>query len=342
MAKAIALLINDLHISKDNASEFEQNWNEAIELCLQHEIKDLIVGGDMFTTRSSQTLSTLLTVHHAIRRAVNYGLSVTIAEGNHDKVDPEEIEGYNHLWVGLDNVDVVDDFAILAWNDCDYFFVPISYFPESGSFDVKLQMLKDELENSHIDPSKVILYLHEGIHGALGSFEIPNELPQDLFSDFKAVLCGHYHNRVKIKDTNIEYIGSSRQHNFGEDENKGYTVIFDDGSYGFIQNQTNKRYKTVEIDADDLKNYKLDRDSKYNYRVKVKCTEQQAKTFSKHSLIDMGFDKVEVISESQVSKESAAAGIQEKYDKQGIKREYQNYCDENDIDSKLGLKYLEG
>lgn len=341
MARAIALLINDLHISKDNVSEFEQNWNEAIKLCEKHGIKDMVVGGDMFTTRSSQTLSTLLTVHHSIRRAVNYGLTVTIAEGNHDKVNPEEIEGYNHLWVGLDNVDVVDDFAILAWNDCDYFLVPISYFPESGSFDVKLQMLKDELEESHIDPSKVILYLHEGIHGALGNFEIPNELSQDLFEGFKAVLCGHYHNRVKIKDTNIEYIGSSRQHNFGEDEYKGYTVIFDDGSYEFIQNRTNRRYKTIELDADDLKGYKLDRNSKYNYRVKVKCTEQQAKTFNKQSLMDLGFDKVEVVSESQISKESASVGIQEKYDKQGIKREYQNYCDENDIDSKLGLKYLE-
>lgn len=45
----------------------------------------------------------------------------------------------------------------------------------------------------------------------------------------------------KIKGTVIEYIGSSRQHNFGEDEDKGYTLLYSDGSYEFIKNHVNIR-----------------------------------------------------------------------------------------------------
>lgn len=48
-----------------------------------------------------------------------------------------------------------------------------------------------------------------------------------------------------------------------------------------------------------------------------------------------------MVSASAVDKEAAASGIQEKYDIIGIRKEYQSYCDDNSIDSRLGLKYLE-
>ena len=194
----------------------------------------------------------------------------------------------------------------------------------------------------NISKSDIVLYIHQGVHGALGEFEISSELPQEPLLGFKAVLCGHYHNRVKIKNTNIEYIGSSRQGNFGEDEEKGYTILYSDGSYGFVKNEVNTRYKTIELNADKTDNFQLDKDERYKYKVKVRCNEKQAKLFDKQKLLDLGFHKVEVVTENIVSKESAASGIQEKYDKQGIKKEYQNYCNENSIDSRLGIKYLEG
>ena len=77
-------------------------------------------------------------------------------------------------------------------------------------------------------------------------------------------------------------------------------------------------------------------------KVKVKCDDKQAKMLDKQKLIDLGFHKVEVVAASNLPNESAAADIHEKYDKQGIKKEYQNYCNENAIDSRLGIKYLEG
>lgn len=62
MKEAIALLINDIHVSKDNISDFNQNWDEMLAICKREDIADIVIGGDMFTSRASQTLATLLAV----------------------------------------------------------------------------------------------------------------------------------------------------------------------------------------------------------------------------------------------------------------------------------------
>ena len=344
MKEAIALFINDIHVNKDNIAEFNQNWKEMLSVCKRENIADIVIGGDVFTSRASQTLATLLAVKAALTEAVRQGIYITIGEGNHDKTDQEAIEGYNHLWVGLKGIDVVDTHKTLYWEGCDFCLLLMSYFPENGSFLEKLDIaVADTLSQyPQFKKNDIILYIHEGVHGALGDFEIDGELPQEPLLGFKAVVCGHYHNRVKIKKTNIEYIGSSRQANFGEDEEKGYTILYADGSYGFVKNEVNMRYQTIELDAKNVDKYTLDIDDRYRYKVKVRCNERQAKLFDKQKLMDLGFHKVEVVAETDLPKESAAADIQEKYDKQGIKKEYQNYCNENSIDSKLGMKYLEG
>lgn len=349
MKQAIALLINDLHVDKDNIAEFNKNWDEALTICQREGICDIVVGGDMFTARSSQTLATLLAVRHALDKAVAKDIYVTIAEGNHDLVAQEEIEGYNHLFRGLKGIEVVDTHKVMYWDGCDFCLLVMSYFPEEGSFIDKLeQAVQDTIVKLNPDITgehQMLLYIHEGVHGALGDFDIPGELPQEPLEDFKAVLCGHYHNRCKIKGTKIEYIGSSRQNNFGEDEEKGYTILFDDGTTDFVKNQVNQRYATVEIDADNLSElddyFADDAMSNYKVRVKVRCTDKQAKVFDKQKLLEMGFNKVEMLTGKDKPKEVAASGIDEKYDKQGIKKEYQSFCAEKEIDAELGIQYLD-
>ena len=99
-----ALLINDIHASKDNIAEFHANWDEAVEICQKRDIPEIIVGGDLWLSRSSQTLSTLLAVRQAIIKATNAGIDVTLAEGNHDKVDQESLLGYSHIFYQFNSV----------------------------------------------------------------------------------------------------------------------------------------------------------------------------------------------------------------------------------------------
>src|SRR5574344_139107 len=189
MKKPIVLLMNDLHVDKDNVSEFEKNWREAISICKKHSIKEIIIGGDLWTSRSSQTLSTLLAVKQAFKAARVADITLTIIEGNHDKVEQELKEGYSHIFVGNENIEVIDDWDIIEYST-GLVIAMICYFPAKGSFTKYLDELKKYLSDCEMNLNNVILYIHQGIHGALGNMDAPDELPQDIFGGFKAVLVG--------------------------------------------------------------------------------------------------------------------------------------------------------
>ena len=352
MRSPIALLSNDWHIMKDNIAEFNANWDEMLSVCEKYKIEDVVIGGDMFTASASQRLPVLLAVKHAIQKATAKNLILTIAEGNHDLSDEESLEGYNHLFDGYYGVETVDVYRILEWSDCNIVLVVMSYFPENGSFPERLESMKDDLVSQYgLDLSNVILYIHEGIHGALGDFETPKEVPVEIFKGFHSVLAAHYHNRIELAGTDIMYIGSSRQNNFGEDMNKGYTILYDDGTISFVQNEVNTRYVTIDVDIEDIDDAFMQKLADYSdcnplpcdykIRVRVKCTDAQARTYDKKILLDAGASKVEFKTEKMETIVTQSSSIDEKYDKNGIKKEYQNFCNEKSIDSKLGMKYLD-
>lgn len=341
----VALLLNDIHISKDNIPEFQANWNEALQICKDREISDMIIGGDLWLSSSAQTLDILMVVRQSIIKATSQGLYLTIAEGNHCKVNKESILGYSHIFSEYPNVDVIDSYTVIDISDYAALYV-MGYFPENGSFIERLQYLVEH----DLDKSKrSILYIHEGIKGGL-AVPSDHELPTNIFEAFDTVLVGHYHDRKQVAGTQIEYIGSSRQHNFGEDEEKGYTVLFDDGSYEFVKNQANVRYKTLTVNLADVEKYGRELPGMPNendeipYKVKlcVSCNSAEASTIDKKKLIEMGCTKVEVLTEDTVTHTTANHTLEHKYDKSGIKAEYTTFCANKGIDNvEMGLRYLD-
>lgn len=333
-----ALLLNDIHISKDNIPEFQKNWDEALDICAQYQIPDMIIGGDLWLSRSSQTLGVLMAVRQAVIKATKAGISLTIAEGNHDKVDQESILGYGHLFSEYPNVYVVDDYTVIDIGDKVSLYI-MSYFPENGSFTERLQ---DIIANDFEPWRHNILYIHEGINGALAT---PNEkeLPTSIFKDFNQVLVGHYHNRCVVANTNIEYIGSSRQHNFGEDEEKGYTILYSDGSYEFIKNQVNTRYKVMEFNGTQYDIIAMDElPELYKIKVRIKCSSTMAKTIDKQKLLEAGATKVEIVTEETEITQIASHALDKKFDKSGIKKEYTTFCADKGISNvEIGLAYLD-
>lgn len=336
-----ALLINDIHVSKDNIAEFRKNWDEALELCKNNGIVEIVVGGDLWLSRSAQTLSTLMAVREAILKATKqYDLNVVIANGNHDKVDQETIESYNHIFSDYENVEVIGEYAELDYSDAMSLWV-MSYFPENGSFIERLGSIKPKLKDK-----KNILYIHEGIRGGLTT-PSDDELPANIFEGFDSVLVGHYHNRKQIPGTQIEYIGSSRQHNFGEDEEKGYTILYTDGSTKFVKNEANQRYMVIEVDVADMNDNFMNtlaaikEDSRYKVKVRVKCNSTQSSTINKQQLAESGANKIEIVTEQTEVMHAGHQSVTQKFDKSGIKEEYINFCAQKSIDNQLGLYYLE-
>ena len=338
------LLLNDIHISKDNIPAFKANWQEAIDICRKMDVKEIAIGGDLFFSRAAQTLDVLLAVHDALLTAAEHGIHVTIAEGNHDKVNQENERGYCHVFDQHSNVLVCDEYVSLPLgDDCRFVLHMMGYFPEDGSFCTRLDRLKEEA----LDPKRLnFLYIHEGINGALAQ---PNdkELPAKIFEEFDKVFVGHYHNRTIIDKTRIEYIGSSRQHNFGEDEEKGYTVIYTDGSHEFIKNQANTRYRVIDVVAeraglhlmDELR--EIDADGRYKVKVRVHAPQAAMKSVDKAALLDAGATKVELIADDEEMLEVAASSLFEKFDSHRIRETYEEFCREKQIDDvAIGLEYL--
>jgi len=337
-----ALLVNDLHVSKDNIPEFQKNWNEALMICKERDIDYLIVGGDVWLSRSSQTLSTLLAVRRAIINATNQGIYIIFGDGNHDKVNQELQESYNLVFSEYESVEVVSDYTIIDLSDDLSLFV-MSYFPENGSFIQRLEALKPKIEKD----KKNILYIHEGINGGL-AVPSDDELPASIFSEFDHTLVGHYHNRKRVVGTTIEYIGSSRQHNFGEDEEKGYTVLYSDGSYEFVKNEANIRYRVIDIDLADINEdflkelNRIKADGRYRIKVRISCKSKEAPTIDKQKLSECGAAKIELVTEKTEVVKHDPQSLSQKFDKKGIKQEYTNFCTDKGIANvEMGLKYLD-
>ena len=335
------LLLNDIHVSKDNIPEFTANWREALDICRKMEIRDIALGGDLFLSRAAQTLDVLLAVHDALLLAAEYGMHVTMINGNHDKVNQESPRGYCHIFDQHDNVLVADDYIALPCPDGQRFILHmVAYFPENGSFPEKLERVR-------LDPERLnYLYIHEGINGAL-SQPSDNELPVHLFEAFDKVFVGHYHNRCIIPKTHIEYIGSSRQHNFGEDEEKGYTVIYTDGTHEFIKNKVNTRYKVLDVSAertglhlmDELR--EIDADGRYKVKVRVHAPQAAMKSVNKTALLEAGATKVELIADDEEMLETVSSSLFEKFDSRRIRETYEEFCREKQIDEvAVGLEYL--
>lgn len=335
----VALLLNDIHISKDNILEFHKNWDEALQICKNKGIVEMIIGGDLWLSRSSQTLDVLMAVRQAIVKATQQGIFLTIAEGNHCKVDQESVLGYSHIFSLYPNVLVVDYYTVIELSKNTELYV-MSYFPENGSF---TKLLK-KIESTDLNKEKTnVLYIHQGIRGGLAT-PSEDELPASIFKSFDSVLVGHYHNRKKLEGTNIEYIGASRQHNFGEDEEKGYTVLFNDGTNEFIKNQVNVRYKVIPLNAQDIQNAPmslLDPNTNYKLKACVHCSSEEASTIDKKQLVGMGFTKVELITTNIENTAIASHDLEHKFDKNGIKEEYTIFCADKGITVTMGLQYLD-
>lgn len=335
------LLFNDIHISKDNIPEFEINWQEALSHCKRLNIHTMVLGGDLFFSRSAQTLDVLLAVHDALLTAARMHIDVILANGNHCKVNQEAIRGYCHVFDQHDNVLVIDSYHTLSNPEWSFMLHVIPYFPEDGSFTGKLN---EVIENELSADKQNYLYIHEGINNAL-SRSAENELPVHIFGDFDRVFVGHYHNRCTVAP-NIEYIGSSRQHNFGEDEEKGYTVLYGDGMTEFIKNHANRRFMVLDVPDDKVDIHLTDRleelkeDGRYKVKVRIHSSLTGASAIDKSKLQEAGAGKVEVVTEEIHTAGGPETGLFEKFDSGKIRDNYRRFCTEKGISEELGLSYL--
>ena len=122
---------------------------------------------------------------------------------------------------------------------------------------------------------------------------VTSGVPIKGFDKFDKIFIGHYHNKQIID--NVMYIGSLYQKNFGEDDAKGISIVYNDLSVTQIPTEF-KKFETVSYNIDDLSIKELEsiastysKSDKF-IRIKFTGTPQKIATIDKSLFDKHGID----------------------------------------------------
>ena len=181
----------------------------------------------------------------------------------------------------------------------------------------------------------------------LGKVSQKASINKKLLSKWKKVYLGHYHNHHEItKD--IIHLPSLRPGNFGEDNNKGFTILFDDLSYELVQGEFKKFTKIVinvdETNTSELKELILThQNSGDTIRFEFIGSESKLKALDKAQFKDTGIDiKVKYEAKYDFEDENLTLPtITEHYGIEEVKVSFKEFCEEKGYEHKVGLTLLE-
>ncbi len=328
----IAVVLTDTHLKKGNEELVTDIFKQAISLCEKLGIDRLFHAGDFFTARNAQPLDVLDAADDIFEMISDAGIVCDIIPGNHDKTDLESKKSY--LKQFRKHVNVIDDYQRIVIGDVAIHFIP--YFKENTVYGSKLSKVFVSKEY------KNVLITHIAVTGVKNNdySEVENDLKPEMFKQFDSILIGHYHNQSQVGD-NIFYIGSSYQANYGEDNKKGFIVLYSDGSHEFIKSNF-PEYIKVTINASDKKRLKeVQKElahSKDHVRVVVEGTTEECKSIDKGLLMDLGIDVKFDREESRIQADQEFIA----FDRNNIKQYFEEFCEKNQLQNiEMGRKYIE-
>lgn len=247
--KPIAGLITDTHLKPENVELVLDIFIQFIELLTSRNLKTAVHIGDWFTSRSSQSLICLLATTRILDMFEQSKIMLHIIAGNHDKTDLTSEESYltifnNRKYVKLyESEDYIDD------QDSQIRMGFLPYFKEGVEYLQRLNNLNEKMGNFAMS----VLFTHVSVNGVRNNdgSVVEGDVEADFFNQYDVVFTGHYHNASQVGE-NIHYIGSAYQANYGEDENKGFTILCEDLSFYHVQSNFPHYHKFV-IQASDKK-----------------------------------------------------------------------------------------
>ena len=92
--QAIGILVNDVHLDKDNGELVKDIFRQLISLCREYSTNRIICGGDVFTNRSGQPLQCLTDWKEILVMLSEEDIELHVIPGNHDKTDSDDEKSY--------------------------------------------------------------------------------------------------------------------------------------------------------------------------------------------------------------------------------------------------------
>jgi DNA repair exonuclease SbcCD nuclease subunit len=343
MKKAIGIISTDWHLDKENFVEKEELIKQKIDLALKLKVKNLFCAGDIFIERKARPLIDLKYFDKLLFLIEKSGLNLYLIPGNHDKVNYNSDDSYLLTYKHYPNLFLFQTpSSIQIDEDNSFYFVP--YYDELTS--LYLEKLKS------IQLNDGVKYHHLITHVSINSVKnnernvVMNDIREVFFKDFTNVFVGHYHDRQSV-GKNIHYIGSISQGNFGEDTKKGFTILYNDGTFEYVQSKF-REFKQIEIKVDD--NFSLkqvdelikENEKSINHiRFSFVGKEVLLKNIDKKRIEQYGFDVKMKQIEIEQGIEKAKKEEFVSYNKGNLFEEFEEFCKEKKIENnKYGVEIL--
>lgn len=332
----IGLISTDFHINPNNLESIYDLHVQAINIANLNKTKLHIWLGDIFDSRISQKQSVLNVLTRIIELYDDAGHKIICVVGNHDKSDYDSSESFLDPYKYHPSFDLISQTDYRQLDGLDCYFIP--FYNED--------IWRDELLSLTPKPGSY-LFSHIAITGSVNNdgTKIENPIKVSDFKPFKKVLLGHYHNSQQI-GSNIFHLGSIQQNNFGEDDEKGFWLLKEDGSITLIKSEIGKTFEKLVIDLDQISIEEVEKmivDLKKetpNTKLRVELWGEKATVyaFDKSKFEELGVDVKKKYREIEVleSETSEVKTLTE----DDLVQKFQFFCNENSYNYEEGLTIL--
>jgi exonuclease SbcD len=348
MKKPLFVMITDTHLFEKRSEEdslLQDNFEtvrtvfiNTILLAKSLGLKYIFHGGDLFHSRKSQSVDLQDWFTELLDLCSDNGITLIIIPGNHDKTSYRQIKSFLRAFKHNPGMILVETTASFdVGSNTRVHMIP--YFDD----DLYVQMV-DRANRENQFGKRNILITHIGINGAMASAgkAIKSEqVTVDIFEAFDKVLVGHYHDYSKLKGGKIVYVGSTHQHNFGENKLKGATIVYDDLSLA-QQSLGTPEYTVFDchvetFDASDLAALKTIAVNDEKVRVILHGTEDKVKAFDRKILSEIGVD---VKSEITMSTKQEIDKRVDKFDSDTLQKQFKSFCTSKSLEYNYGVNFL--
>lgn len=335
MKEKLAIIFNDAHLKTGNEQDVINSCLHMIEYATSNNIKNLIFAGDLFDSRSFQRQAVLQAFDFILNEIEKADLTLYLFPGNHDKTLYESYDSFLDIYKHYPNVEFNRELKVINLDGVSITLLP--FFSDN--------MLIPMLEKAE---GTDVLISHFEMAGSthLGKTSEKTSINQKLLSKFTKTYLGHYHNYHEISE-NIVHLPSLRQSNFGENNVKGFTILYKDLSYELVQGKF-REYKKVVIDINKTEQKELSKlisqykNSDKVIRFEFVGDESNLKGLDKKQFKGTGID-VKLKYDSKYDYNASDLKMPEvvnKFTKDDIQETFKNFCKDKNYNYEEGVKLL--
>jgi exonuclease SbcD len=297
-----------------------------------NDLKTAIFAGDWFHSRSFQRQEVLISTLRMLNYLQMKGITVHIFPGNHDKTLYGSQDSFLDM---IKHHPAVKYYSIIS--DINVGGLKITLLP-FFSDDLLVPMIQGH-------PGSDILISHFEMQGStnLGHVSEKNNITRRLLKKWDKTYLGHYHNWHEITP-DIVHLPSLRQQSFGEDPNKGFSVLYDDGSYEIVKGKF-KEFLKIVININDTNTreikelIKTHENSVNTIRFEFIGDDSKLKAIDKSLFKGTGIDVAIKFAEKFDPSQPEPLVI-EKFDEQAVTDAFKEFCIDKGLDHEIGFKFL--